>query len=163
MSEEIKNNIESFLTFKLGKEIFAVNVEKVLEILEVPSITSVPRSPEYMKGVINLRGNVLPVIDSRIKFGMPPADQTINTCIVVLNVEMDAEEIVIGALVDSVQEVLEIKTTDIQPSPSIGSKYKAEFINGMYKLNEVFVIMLNIDKVFSADELIIVKETTVAE
>ncbi|MBO9703133.1 MAG: purine-binding chemotaxis protein CheW [Sporocytophaga sp.] len=162
MKEDTNANINSYLTFKLGKESFAANVGKVLEILEVPNITKVPKSPEYMTGVINLRGNVLPVIDTRIKFGLPKIDCTVNTCIIVINVEMDSENIIVGALVDSVQEVLEIQQAQIQPSPSLGSKYKAEFLEGMTKYHEDFIMLLNIDKVFSADELILVKDSLIS-
>lgn len=162
MKEDINDNIHSYLTFKLGKESFAANVGKVLEILEVQHITKVPKSPEYMTGVINLRGNVLPVIDTRIKFGLSKTECTVNTCIIVINVEMNSESIIVGAMVDSVQEVLEIQESQIQPSPSIGSKYKAEFLDGMIKYHDEFIMLLNIDKVFSADELIIVKDSLIS-
>ncbi|WP_045469517.1 chemotaxis protein CheW [Sporocytophaga myxococcoides] len=162
MKEDINDNIHSYLTFKLGKESFAANVGKVLEILEVPHITRVPKSPDYMTGVINLRGNVLPVIDTRIKFGLPKTECTVNTCIIVINVEINSESIIVGAMVDSVQEVLEIQESQIQPSPSIGSKYKAEFLDGMSKYHDEFIMLLNIDKVFSADELIIVKDSLIS-
>ena len=112
MEEEVKHNaveVYTYLTFKLGKEYFAVNVAKVLTILELKPITKVPNSPNYMRGVINLRGNVLPVIDMRIKFGMPTAEFTQNTCIIVLNVGIDGETVQLGILVDAVDQVLEIK------------------------------------------------------
>jgi purine-binding chemotaxis protein CheW len=153
----------SYLSFRLADEFFAAPVGKVLEILEVSRITKVPQCPLYMRGVINLRGSVLPVIDTRIKFGMPVVEDTVNTCIIVLNIEIDRETIAIGTLVDGVQEVLEIEKEAIKPAPSIGSKYKSEFIEGMVKLNEEFIMMLNLDKVFSSDELMTVKESTLEE
>lgn len=150
--------INSYLTFKLGDELFAANVGRVLEILEIPRITKVPRSPGYMRGVINLRGSVLPVIDARVKFGLPEAEDTINSCIIVLDVEMEGSHITIGTVVDGVQEVMDIEESHIQPSPSIGSKYKSEFIHGMVKVNEQFIMMLDLDKVFSTDEANILQE-----
>ena len=149
-----------YLSFQLGEELFASNVAKVLEILEVPKITKVPRSPSYMRGVINLRGSVLPVINTCTKFDMEQAADTVNTCIVVLSISMDKEPITIGALVNSVQEVLEISQEQIKPAPSIGSKYKSAFIDGMVKIDEQFVMILNLDKVFSTEELISVQEST---
>ena len=160
MNNETITKINSYLSFNLGDEEFAVNVSKVLNILEMLKITEVPKSPEYMKGVINLRGTVLPVVDIRVKFGMTPTEYTNNTCIVVMEIEMDNDSIQVGALVDSVQAVLEIEDSQIQPPPSIGSKYKSEFICGMVKVDEKFIMLLDMEKVFSAEEVISVKEKT---
>ncbi len=160
MSNEVKSSLNSYLTFKLGNELFAAHVSKVLNILELVKITEVPKSPPYMKGVINLRGNVLPVIDTRIKFGMTPTEFTKNTCILVLNIQIEGETVDVGALVDSVQEVLEIEDDDIQSSPSIGTKYKSEFIQGMLKHNEKFIMLLDMDKVFSTDDIVDLKESS---
>lgn len=162
MEEEVKQDIidkvTTFLTFKLGKELFATDVKKVLTILEMKPITKVPNSPEYLRGVINLRGNVLPVIDMRIKFGMTATEFTTNTCIIVLNITFEDESIQVGILVDAVDEVLEIKDSEIEESPTIGTKYKTEFIQGMYKLNEGFIMLLNIDLIFNSEEISIAKE-----
>ena len=147
------SKIHSFLSFKLGDEEFAAHVGKVLNILEMTKITEVPRAPEYMKGVINLRGTVLPVIDTRIKFGMPATEYTTNTCIIVLDIDMDGESIHVGALVDSVQAVLEFDNASIMPAPSIGSKYRSEFIEGVVNVDDKFIMLLNMDAVFSSDEL----------
>jgi len=144
---------ESYLTFKLDNGLFAINVSKVLEILEVKPITKVPKSPSFMKGVINLRGNILPVIDTRDKFCMPHEDFTIDTCIIVLNINTGSESLLVGAVVDSVQKVIDIPAESIQPSPSISSVYREDFINGIAKADEDFIMILNIDKVFSAEEL----------
>lgn len=153
-NEEKKGGIsQSFLSFKLGDENFAIHVMKIMEILEVPKITKVPHAPNFLKGVINLRGAVLPVIDGKIKFGMPPIEFSINTCILVLKIEMNDETVMAGVLVDAVSEVFEIEETKIQPSPSIGTKYKADFIQGMIKENDQFMMLLNIDNVFSSSEL----------
>lgn len=160
ISKETITVSHPYLSFRLGEELFAVNVAKVLEILEITKITKVPKSPEYMRGVINLRGSVLPVIDTRAKFDMELTTDTVNTCIMVLNIEMEGENLVLGALVDAVQEVLEIGGEQIKPAPTIGSKYKSEFIDGMVKIDEQFIMLLNMDRVLSSNELITVQEST---
>ncbi len=152
--------LTSYLSFRLGEEMFSADVSKVLEILEMRPITKVPRSPSYMRGVINLRGSVLPVLDTRIKFGMPATEDTVDTCIVVLNVIMEGEPLTLGALVDSVEEVLELTEADIEAPPTIGSKFNPEYLHGMVKMDENFIMVLNVDKVFSTDELVAVTETT---
>ena len=159
-TNEIKANVNSYLTFKLGDEIFAANVSKVLNILEMTKITKVPKAPPYMKGVINLRGSVLPLIDTRIKFGMSETQFTNNTCILVLDIILNNESVKIGALVEAVQEVIEIDDQHIQPPPSIGSKYKSDFIDGMAKLGEEFVMLLNVEQIFSTDDILNLKEVT---
>lgn len=161
MSENEENNIiESYLTFHLGEEIFAANVSKVLNILELTKITKVPKSPPYMKGVINLRGAVLPLVDTRIKFDMSETEFTTNTCILVLDVDSNGDSLHVGALVDSVKEVLEFKEDQIQPPPNIGTRYKSEFIEGVVKADENFIMILNMDMIFSTDELITLQEST---
>ncbi|HMI66484.1 MAG TPA: chemotaxis protein CheW [Cyclobacteriaceae bacterium] len=150
--------LQSFLTFRLGDEIFAANVSKVLEILEIPKITRVPRSPAFMRGVINLRGSVLPVIDMRAKFGLPTVPDTVNSCIVVMNISLEAQTIVLGAVVDDVQEVMEIEPESIQAAPTVGTKYRTGFIEGMTKLNDQFIMILNLDLVFSDEEAILLQE-----
>jgi purine-binding chemotaxis protein CheW len=142
-----------YLTFKLSEEVFALDVSKVREILEFTSITKVPRTPDFMRGVINLRGSVVPVIDMRLKFGMPATEQTINTCIIVAEVRMDEEVIVLGALADSVQEVIEMEPEQIEAAPHIGTHLNTEFIQGMGKHDNGFVMILNIDRIFSDAEL----------
>ena len=142
-----------YLTFKLSDEIFAIDVSKVREILEFTSITKVPQTPEFMRGVINLRGSVVPVIDLRLNFGMECTEQTVNTCIIVVEVDLDGELIVLGALADSVQEVVEMEPDKIEPAPHLGTKLNTEFIKGMGKIDNEFVMILDIDKVFAADDL----------
>ncbi len=159
-TNEVKSQTNSYLTFKLGDEIFAANVSNILNILEMTKVTKVPKAPSYMKGVINLRGSVLPLIDTRIKFGMPETEFTTNTCILVLELILDNDSVRVGALVDAVQEVLEIDEKDLQPPPSIGSKYKSEFIDGMAKVNDEFVMILNVEQIFSTDDIINLKEVT---
>ncbi|MFC2323879.1 MAG: chemotaxis protein CheW [Bacteroides sp.] len=154
MSDTNIAKITSYLTFKLGDEEFAAHVSKVLNILELTKITEVPKSPNYMTGVINLRGSVLPVIDTRIKFGMTPTEFTPSTCIVVMDIDLEGESVHVGALVDSVQAVVEIEHDQIMPPPSLGNKYRSEFIEGVANINDKFVMILNMDEVFSSEDLI---------
>lgn len=142
-----------YLTFQLGEEVFAIDVSHVREILEFSTVTKVPKTPEYMRGVINLRGSVVPVLDMRLKFGMTMTEKTVNTCIIVVEVSLDGETTIIGALVDSVQEVFELEPDKIEPAPRIGIRLKTEFIKGMGKRDDTFIIILDIDKVFTAEEL----------
>ena len=151
MAEELQTT--QFLTFTLAGEVFAVDVARVREILEITNITKVPQVPDFMRGVINLRGCVVPVIDLRLKFSMEETAQTVNTCIIVVEVEMDGENIVLGALADSVQEVIEMEPSQIEAAPHIGTHLKTEFLKGMGKHDGRFVMILDIDKVFSSAEL----------
>jgi purine-binding chemotaxis protein CheW len=159
----MEKNLTSYLTFKLGDEIFAANVSKVFEILEIPKITKVPCSPDFMRGVVNLRGNVLSVIDSRVKFGLPAIDDTINTCIIVLNLGLEGHDMTIGLVVDAVKEVIDIDSASIQKVPDIGSRYKSEFIEGMVKSDDHFIMILNIDLIFTSQEANLLQETHVTE
>ncbi len=151
--------MNQFLTFKLDDEVFGLSISKVREVLDFTSVTRVPQTPEYMRGVINLRGSVVPVIDLRQKFGLSQAEDTVNTCIIIVEIEMEGERTELGALADSVQEVLEMNPEQIEPAPKIGTKLNTEFIRGMGKRDEQFVILLDIDRVFSADELANVQGT----
>lgn len=143
-----------YLTFKLEEEIFALDVAKVREILEMPSLTKVPQTPEFMRGVINLRGSVVPVIDMRLMFGMSRTEQTVNTCIIVVEASLEGEPIVLGALADSVQEVVELAPDRIEPAPNIGTKLNTDFIRGMCEVDGRFVMILDIDAVFSSEDLV---------
>ncbi|HOV90663.1 MAG TPA: chemotaxis protein CheW [Syntrophorhabdaceae bacterium] len=147
-----------YLTFKLGEEVFAMDVSHVREILEFNTITKVPKTPDYMRGVINLRGSVVPVLDMRLKFGMSETVKTVNTCVVVVEVVIQEETIVIGALVDSVQEVFELDPEQIEPPPKIGMQIKTDFIKGMGKRDDHFIIILDIDRLFSSEELACVED-----
>src|SRR5512139_2167110 len=125
-----------FLTFKLDDEVFALDITKVREVLDFTTVTKVPRTPEFMRGVINLRGSVVPVVDLRIKFGMTRTESTMNTCIIITEVTVDNDRMILGALADSVQEVLDLDTDNIAPAPRIGTKLKTEFIKGMGKQHD---------------------------
>jgi len=153
MEQEKQTETKSYLTFKLGEEQFGVHVSQVLNILEMASLTKVPKSPDYMKGVINLRGQVLPVIDTRLKFEMEETEYTNNTCIIVMDLEMEGETVDIGAVVDEVISVIEIEESQVEPPPSIGANYKSDFIHGMAKLEEEFVMLLDMQQVLSSEEI----------
>ena len=146
-----------YLTFKLGNEVFATDVAKVREVLDLTPITAIPRTPDFMAGVINLRGSVVPVVDLRLCFGMSRTETTRNTCIVVVEVVFDSESMVIGALADSVEEVIDLEPEQIEPAPRIGSQIRSEFIRGMGKRDTQFIMILDIDRVFSAEELAAVR------
>ena len=153
MSVTAITETRQYLTFNLGEESFALDVSHVREILEFTTTTKVPKTPDYMRGVINLRGSVIPVLDMRLKFGMSVTEKTVNTCIIVVEVSFEGEDTIIGALVDSVQEVFELEPDQIEPAPKIGTQLKTEFIKGMGKRDDRFIIMLDIDKVFSSEEI----------
>ncbi|MBF0559571.1 MAG: chemotaxis protein CheW [Nitrospirae bacterium] len=147
-----------YLTFKLADEIFALDVAKVREILDFTTVTKVPQTPDFMRGVINLRGNVVPVVDMRLKFGMTMTEKTVNTCIIVTEVTINGETAVIGDLADSVQEVIELEPDQIEPAPKIGMSIRTEFISGMGKRNGEFIMILDMDRVFSSEELAVVQD-----
>ena len=149
-----------YLTFKLEEEIFALDISKVREVLDFTPITKVPRTPEFMRGVINLRGNVVPVVDMRLKFGMTKTENTVNTCIIIAEINLDGETTVLGALADAVQEVIELESGQIAPAPKIGTRLRNDFIHGMGKQDEGFIMILDIDRVFSADELALVQDVS---
>ena len=151
---DIRSRSHSYLAFLLGEEKFAAHVAHVNIILEIPKITKVPRTPEYMKGVINHRGMVLPVFDLRVKMSMPENEYTTNTCILVLEIEVNNEQISIGAIVDAVKEVLEIKEENILPPPNIGTNKNEKFIYGIAKINEQFIMLLDMNKIFSTQETV---------
>lgn len=151
------NMTRQYLTFRLGEETFAVDVTKAREVLDFAPPTRVPQTPEYMLGVINLRGSVVPVVDLRLKFGLAATATTRDTCIIVLEITADGESTIVGAVADSVQEVLELDADRIEPPPRIGTRLKTEFIRGMGNHEDRFLILLDIDRVFSTDELSLVQ------
>ena len=153
MAEVKGSENHQYLTFKLDEEIFALGIDKVREVLDYTSVTKVPQTPDFMRGVINLRGSVVPVVDMRLKFAMAKTEKTVNTCIIIVEINLEGETAVLGALADSVQEVLDLEPQQIEPAPKIGTKLRTEFIRGMGKRDEQFIIILDIDKVFSGEEL----------
>ena len=142
-----------YLTFTLDNEQFAVDISKVREVLEFTSVTKVPRTPEFMRGVINLRGSVVPVVDLRLKFGLSRTEQSIDTCVIITEVESKGETLVLGALADSVRAVIELEPGSIEPPPRMGTRVNIDFIRGMGKRDERFLILLDLDRVLTEDEL----------
>jgi purine-binding chemotaxis protein CheW len=162
MAVETITETTQYLTFKLEEELFALDIGKVREVLDFTTITKVPRTPDYMRGVINLRGSVVPVVDLRLKFGMVKAEKTVNTCVIIVEVELGGEKVVMGAMADAVQEVLDLEPDQIEPAPRIGTRLNTDFIKGMGKHADQFIIILDIDKVFTAGELELVLEPELA-
>ena len=145
-----------YLTLRLGDEVFALDISKVREVLDFTTVTKVPRTPAFLRGVINLRGSMVPVADLRLKFGMTMTEKSVNTCMIITEIEVDGETTLLGALADSVQEVIELGADALRSAPRIGTRLSTEFIKGMGKQDDGFIIVLDIDKVFSSDELSLV-------
>ena len=154
---------QQYVTFSLGDELFGVEVTRTREILSLTPVTKVPQTPEYLLGVINLRGQVVPVVDMRLKLGLLAGEETEDTCIIVVEIQVDGEPIIVGALADAVREVLDIRTDQIEPPPRIGTRLKTEFITGMGKVDEEFMILLNIDRIFNSEELAFVQDAVQEE
>jgi len=153
MSVLIESAQSQCLSFTLGKEIFALDISKVREVLEITTVSAIPRTPDFMRGVINLRGHAVPVVDMRLKLGMSKVEDTVNTCIIILEVRYDNEILVLGALVDSVREVIEMSEESIEPAPKMGAAVKADYIMGMGRQGDQFVIIVDVDAIFSEEEL----------
>ncbi len=148
-----------YLTFSLDKEEYGIGILKIKEIIGMMAITSVPRTPEFVKGVINLRGKVIPVIDLRQRFGIAPIDYTERTCIIVVEIKGDAGLVLIGIVVDSVSEVLNIQSNDIEATPTFGAKLNTDYILGMAKTEGRVKILLDIDCVLTSSEIEMIEKT----
>lgn len=146
-----------YLTFTLADEEYGIGILKVKEIIGMIAITTVPQTPPHIKGVINLRGKVIPVIDLRLKFGLPDMEYTERTCIIVIEIAKENGNILIGILVDSVSEVLNIKGADIEETPNFGTSLNTDYILGMAKTGGKIKILLDIDRVMNADDIIALK------
>jgi purine-binding chemotaxis protein CheW len=153
MKGSMASETNQYLTLTLGGEDFALEISKVREVLDFIQITKVPRTPEFMRGVINLRGNVVSVIDLRLSLGMSATEQTVNTCIVIVDIMLGCESMLMGMLADSVQEVIELDPDQIEPSPALVTRMNTDFIKGMGKRDGLFLMILDIDKVLSHEEL----------
>ncbi len=149
----VSNREGKYLTFVLAGEEYGIGILKVKEIIGIMAITTVPQTPAYMKGVINLRGKVIPISDLRVKFGMEAIDYTEKTCIIVVEIASGGQKVMMGILVDSVSEVLNIKGGDIEDAPNFGSRLNTNYILGMAKTGGRVKILLDIDKVLSDGEL----------
>jgi purine-binding chemotaxis protein CheW len=154
------SNANQYLTFTLDNEQYAIGVAKVREVLEHTKITKLPRTAVFMKGIINLRGAGVPVIDLRLKFGLPETPITKDTSIIVMEVESQDGAVVVGALADAVHEVVDIDEKSIEPAPRFGTRLAAEFIKGVGKKDELFIIILDIDRIFNADEISVIAAGT---
>ena len=153
MAEKNKRDIRTYLSFTLGGEEFALDVRNVIKILQVQKFTKIPQSPEYLKGIINIRGNVIPVVDTYYKFGFNPPENESNSVIIILNISIRGENSNVGIMVDKANEVFEAETNSIQDYPSLAEKYNSNFIAGVYKKQEIFILILDIEKVFSTEDI----------
>jgi purine-binding chemotaxis protein CheW len=155
---EIKEKEEAvqqqFLTFFLADEEYAVNIQRVKEIMEYTTVTRVPKVPDWIRGVINLRGNVVPVVDLAVRFGLAERPVTKTTCIVIVEVEQDSERTVMGVLADAVNQVIALAPEDIEEPPAFGTRVRLEYLLGMGKRGKKFALVLNIDTVLNNAELL---------
>jgi purine-binding chemotaxis protein CheW len=148
----------TYLSFIIGKEQFAINVNKVLEVLEKQNIRRVPNAPHYITGIINFRGEIVPVFESRIKFGLDPRTEDDSYVIIVIDLSQGGYLFRIGAIVDKVKDVIIIDDKDIKPVPPMSKEFNTEFLEGIYKLDNEFILLLNVDKVFTDDEMSAIRE-----
>jgi len=157
MSEVIAEAAQ-YITFRLGDELFAISVDQVREVLEIGRITQVPTAPEYMRGVVNVRGKAIPVVDLRLRFGLAQSADTLHTRIVVMELNLDGQATVVGGVADSVHEVIDLEAAQIEPPPQIAMRWRTEFIRGMGRRGDDFIIILDIDAVFSSEEPALVED-----
>jgi len=153
MTTEAIYTVTQYLSFSLADEIFALDITRVREVIEFTEVTKVPQTPDFVRGIINLRGGVVPVVDLKQKFGLGETAKTVNTCVIIAEVIVNNESIILGAMADDVDEVFDLSPESIEPAPRIGTQMNTDFLNGMGKKDEEFVLLLNIDKVFSEAEL----------
>lgn len=154
------DEIKSYLSFSIGGESFAANVGHIRKIIVYKRVTKIPSTPDFMLGVINLMGEVLPVVDARVKLGMSETEITSSTCILDVEVTIDNQEYSIGLLVESVSEVIQIEKEDIKEPPSIGTAIENDYLHGIYSVGEKFIMILNIDEIFKTDEVLSMSELT---
>lgn len=153
-SDDVQESVVQYLTFVLNGESFATEITKVYEVLEYTKLTPIPKTPDYMKGVINLRGKVVPVMDMRMQFDLEAAEVTVDTCIIIIDVNIDGHMAVVGALVDSVQEVINLSEKQMEPPPTFGARINNSYIHAMAKGNdEKFIVVLDMNKVYSLDDV----------
>lgn len=153
MTDEAHSGTNQYLTFTLSSETFALDIVQVREVLELSALTRIPRTPNFMRGVINLRGHAVPVVDMRIKFDLESIEDTVNTCIIIVETSFEGHNTVLGALVDSVSEVIEMPPSVIEPAPRMGTFAESASIRGIGRLKERFVIVLDVRNVLTAEEV----------
>ena len=156
MTTATKESVEQkqYLTFLLANEEYAIGILKVKEIIEYDTVTTVPKTPKWVRGVINLRGAVVPVVDLSIKFGLELTPVAKTTCIVIVETQFESQNTTIGIIVDAVSQVMELATEDLQPVPEFGTRVKVDYLLGMAQLGKKFALLLDVDKVLSTDELL---------
>jgi len=157
-SENIGEQGAQFLTFLLNKEVYGVNILNIREIVDYGHITPVPMMPSFIAGVINLRGSVVPVVDLALRFSEKSSEKTKRSSIVIMEVKDQEETLEVGIIVDVVNEVLELKSSEIEPAPSFGTKIRTDFISGMGKVSDQLLVLLDIENILSIAELSIVEE-----
>lgn len=150
----------TYLSFIVSDELYAVNVNKVLEVLDKQYITRVPNAPEYIKGIINFRGEIVPVFESRCKFKLPDRAEADAYVVIVFDLSKESEIFRLGAIVDKVKDVISIEDTDIKSVPSMSKEFNTEFLNGIFKQDDKFIMLLNVEKVFSGDEIAVITATS---
>lgn len=149
-----------YLSFNIGEELFAINVLKVLEVLQKQDITPVPNAPYYIMGIINFRGDVVPVFDTRVKFNLKSVNTTESFAIAVLDLVKNGEPFRIGAIVDRVRDVITINDSDVKAVPPMDSSFNTEFLSGIVRMDDRFIMLINVDKVFTENEIKVVAEIT---
>lgn len=149
---------QQYLTYFLAEEEYGISIQKVKEIIEYTAITKVPKVPRWIRGVINLRGNVVPVVDLAVRFGMDERPTTKTTCIIIVEIQQEAEKAVMGVIADAVNQVIALRPEEIEEPPAFGTRIRLEYLAGMGKLGKKFALILNIDRVLSAAELLTVSE-----
>ena len=150
---ESKTETRQFLTFELADELYGIEVRSIREILELQRITRIPQSEEYLLGVMNVRGRVVPVVDLRIKFGLAPIETTVENAIIVLEVATEGRDSLIGVLVDTVDQVIEISTDEIQPAPQVGTTVDGQLLSGMGKQDERFILLIKTENLFTERDI----------
>ena len=158
MDEITNSDMKQYLTFTINDETYALSVSNVKEVQEFSTVSKVPRMPDFMRGVINLRGSVVPVIDLKMKFGLGETEKNIDTSIIVTEMEMEDEMVTMGLLADAVKEVIDMNDEEIEPTPYVGTRIDTAFIRGMGRKDENFLIVLDIEKVLSVSELTMVAD-----
>ncbi len=157
MSVEAIREVRQYLTFMLDDEMYALDIIRVHSVLDFERVTKVPKTPDFMRGVINLRGSVVPIVDLKLKFGLGRTEQSIDACVIIVEVDVDGDATVLGTLADSVQEVVDIEPGDIEPPPKIGTRLDTDFIKGMARRDESFIIILDLERIFTLEELNLVQ------
>lgn len=158
----MKQAVQQYLTFRLGGEVFALEVGKTREVVAFTNITTLPKTPDWIRGVLNLRGNLVPVLDLKLRLGMGLTERTTTACIVILELVLDGEPMSMGVLADSVQEVVDIETSQIEPPPKFGAKVSTAYIRGLGRRGDSLIVILDGDRVFATSEIEIAVECAAA-